>query len=303
LKKILIISIILGIVLPVKSFAQTGANFGPVELQVGINQFPGKNYWFEVLNKWDAVLGDYKVKAVQKEEAYHVSLLSFRVAKMKPILSPNLSAGLEVGCEMPISSWKKEWENAAGDTSIGEPAEFTEIGWEFFWLDEPDVDYTSSLELKERLVVVPILGKLAYTGGGRMKVGAALAFGAYVINSRITGTMTRTYVQDSTDPWEPWYKEGDELTEEWTFSTTACSPGGEFSVQLALPVSPTVSVGLNGSLGYIGKAVAFFWDQERTDYAPTDWAPPADLELSTWEQRFEVGGLSYGGGLSLNLFF
>ena len=302
MKKILIISLILGMMLPLTSLAQEGVNIGPVKFQVGLNQFPGKTYWVEVLYKWDAGLGFHAVKAAQKEETCHLSLLSLRVAKMKPILSPNLSGGIEVGCEIPISSWKKKWENAAGDTSVGEPAEFTEMEWEFFWLDEPDVDYTSSLELEEKLLVVPILGKLAYTGGGRMKVGAALAFGAYVINSRITGTMTRTYVQDSTKPWDPWYKEGDEITLESTISTTACSPGGEFSVQLALPVSPTVSVGLNGSVGYIGKAVAF-WGQEWTDYEATDWTPPADRELSTYEQRFETGGLSYGGGLSLNLFF
>jgi len=302
LKKILLIGLVLGTVLPIKSFAQVGANLGPVKLQVGIDQFPGKNYWVELLFKWDAGLGNYAIKAVQKEETYHLSLLSFRVAKMKPILSPNLSGGIEVGCEIPISSWKKKWENAAGDTSIGEPAEFTEIDLEFFWLEEPGVDYRPSLELKERLVVVPILGKLAYAGGGRMKVGAALAFGAYVINSRITGTMTMTYVQDSTDPWNPWPKKGDEITLESTLSTTACAPGGEFSVQLALPVSLTVSIGLNGSLGYIGKAVAF-WGQEWTGYEPIDWEPPASRELTTFEQKFDVGGLSYGGGLSLNFSF
>jgi len=302
LKKILLISLILGMMLPLTSFAEEGTNIGPVKFQVGINQFPGKNYWVELLSKWDAGLGDYAIKSAQKEDAFHVSLLSIRASTMKPILSPNLSGGIEVGCEIPISSWKKKWENAAGDISIGEPAEYTEMEWEFFWLDEPDVDYTSSLELKERLVVVPILGKLAYTGGGRMKVGAALAFGAYVINSRISATMTMTYVQDSTDPWNPWPKKGDEISDEWTFTTTACSPGGEFSVQLALPVSPTVSVGLNGSLGYIGKSVAF-WGEEWTGYEPTDWSPPADRELSTWKSRFEAGGLSYGGGLSLNLFF
>jgi len=297
LKKILLIAVVLGMVLPVKSFAQVGANLGPVKLQVGINQFPGKNYWVEYLSKWDAGLALYAEKTVQKEESFHVSLLSFRAATMRPILSPNLSAGLEVGCEIPISSWKKEWENAAGDTSIGEPAEYTEIEWEFLELEEPWVDYTSSLELKEKLLVVPILGKLAYTGGGRMKVGAALAFGAYVINSRITGTMTYTYVQDS-----PPYKKGEEEIWELTSSLTTCSPGGEFSVQLALPVSPTVSVGLNGSLGYIGKAVAF-WGEEWTGYESTDWIPPASPELTTFEQKSEVGGLSYGGGLSLNFFF
>jgi len=298
LKKILIIGLVLGMVLPVKSFAQVGANLGPVKLQLGINQFPGKNYWVELLFKWDAGLGDYAIKSAQKEDAFHVSLLSIRASTMKPILSPNLSGGIEVGCEIPISSWKQEWENDAGDTSIGEPAEYTEVAWEeFFWLEEPWVDYTSSLELKEKLLVVPILGKLAYTGGGRMKVGAALAFGAYVINSRITGTMTYTYVQDAGP-----FKKGEEEIWESTVFATACSPGGEFSVQLALPVSPTVSVGLNGSLGYIGKSVAF-WGGEMTTYTATDWMPPASPELTTFEQKFEVGGLSYGGGLSLNLFF
>lgn len=302
MKKILIISLILGMMLPLTSLAQEGVNIGPVKFQIGLNQFPGKNYWFELLYKWDAVLGDYKFKAVKKEDPYHVSLLSIRTGTMKPI-GPNLSAGLEVGCEIPISSWKKKWENAAGDTSIGEPAEYTEIvEWDIVGeLWEPQEEYTQSLKIEEKLLVVPILGKLAYTGGGRMKVGAALAFGAYVINSRITSTMTSTYVQDSTDPWEP-YKKGDEITEEGSFSTTACSPGGEFSVQLSLPVGPTVSVGLNGSLGYIGKAVAFL-GTEIAEYGPTDWSPPAESKLSTWKNRFEVGGLSYGGGLSLNLLF
>ncbi|MQY53521.1 MAG: hypothetical protein GH154_03890 [Firmicutes bacterium] len=205
---------------------------------------------------------------------------------------------------MPISKWKKEWENAA-DTGVGEPAEYTEIELEPLWgLWEPDVDYTLSLELKERLLVIPILGKLAYTfpSRGEMKVGAALAFGAYVINSRITGTTTRTYVQDSTNPWEPWYKKGDEITEKGTISTTACSPGGEFSLQASLPIGARMSVGLNGWLGYIGKT-DLFMDAEMTTYAPTDWAPPASAELTTFEQKFEVGGLSFGGGLSLNLLF
>ena len=130
---------------------------------------------------------------------------------------------------------------------------------------------------------------------------AALAFGAYVINSRITGTNTDTYVQDSTDPEEP-FKEGEERVIEKTISTTVYTPGGELSVHLSLPVSPTVSVGLNGWLGYIGKTV-LDWYGEMTAYAPTDWAPPAALELTTLEQGFEVGGLSYGGELSLNLFF
>jgi len=177
---------------------------------------------------------------------------------MKPILSPNLSAGLEVGWEIPISSWKKEWENAAGDIFVIPPevTEYTEIDLEILgWLDEPEEEYTQLLELKQRILVVPILGKFAYAGGGRMKVGAALAFGAYVINSRITGTMTMTYVQDSTKPWNPWPKKGDEITEEWT------------------------------------------------GYEPIDWQPPASPELTTFEQKFDVGGLSFGGGLSLNFFF
>ena len=130
-----------------------------------------------------------------------------------------------------------------------------------------------------------------------MKVGAALAFGTYVINSRVTGTMTYTFVQNAGD-----WKEGEEYVAKQTMSTTVCTPGGEFSLQASLPVSPRVSIGLNGSLGYIGKTV-LDWYGEMTAYAPTDWAPPAALELTTMEQGFEVGGLSYGGGLSLNLLF
>lgn len=128
-------------------------------------------------------------------------------------------------------------------------------------------------------------------------MGASLAFGAYVINSRITGTMTYTFVQDAGD-----WKEGEEYVAKQIISTTVCTPGGEFSVQVSLPVSPTVSIGLNGSLGYIGKT-ALDWYGEMTTYAPTDWAPPASVELTTLEQGFEVGGLSFGGGLSLNLSF
>jgi len=217
---------------------------------------------------------------------------------MKPI-GPNLSAGLEVGCELPISSWKKEWENAA-DTGVGEPTEYTVIDWEpIFFLEEPDVDYKQSLEMKEKLLVVPILGKLAYTfpSGGGMKMGVALAFGAYVINSRLTGTRTYTYVQDA-GVW----KEGEQGVTEQTMSTTVCTPGGEFSLQASLPIGARMSIGLNGSLGYIGKA-DIIWGGEYTTYAPTDWMPPASLKLTTFEQKFELGGLSYGGGLSLNLFF
>lgn len=298
MKKILIISLVLGMMLPVTSFAQQGVSIGPVKFQIGLNQFPGKNYWFETLYRWDGSAWNYKV--AQKEETLHVSLLSFRVSTMKPI-SSNLSAGLEVGCELPISSWKKEWENAAGDI-LGVPpevTEFTEIEmafWELWW---PDEDYTQSLELKERILVVPILGKLAYVfpSRGEMKMGAALAFGAYVINSRITGTVTYTYVRDALP-----YEEGDERVIENTISTTVCTPGGEFSVQLSLPISPTASIGFNGRLGYIGKTV-LFWGMEATDYMPTDWIPPASAELTTMEQRYEVGGLAYGGGISLNLFF
>ena len=308
MKKILIIGVILGMTLPLTAFAQEeGINIGPVKFQLGLNQFPGKNYWAEFMAKWEAPTWKYKV--AQEEEAFHVSLLSFRASTMKPVLSPDFSAGLEVGCEMPISSWEKEWKNAAGDIEAVPPTltEYTVIEWEpIFHLEAPDEDYgedyKQSLQMKEKLLVVPILGKLAYTGGERIKVGAALAFGAYVINARVTGTITHTYVQDSTDPENPFFEEGDEEVIEQTMSTTVCTPGGEFSVQLSLPVSPRVSVGLNGSLGYIAKT-ALDWYGEMTTYAPTDWAPPASLELTTFEQGFEVGGLSYGGGLSLNLFF
>ena len=300
MKKILIISLVLGMMLPLTGFAQEGVSIGPVKFQVGLNQFPGKNYWVEALFKWDTGIADYKFKVAQKEETYHVSLLSIRAGTMKPILSPNLSGGLEVGCEMPVSSWDKEWENAAGNILVGEPAEFTIIEWEpIFWLEEPMEQYTQSLKIEEKLLVVPILGKLAYTfpSRGEMKVGAALAFGAYVINSRITSITTYTYVQDFGD-----WKEGEEEVTEMTMSSTVCTPGGEFSVQLSLPVSPTVSIGLNGSLGYIGKA-DILWGGESTLYAPTDWKPPASSKLTTFEQKFEVGGLSYGGGISFNLFF
>jgi hypothetical protein len=294
LKKILIISMILGMVLSVKSFAQVGANFGPVKFQVGINQFPGKNYWWEDLYRWQG--GVWQEKRSQNEESFHVTLLSVRASTMKPILSPNLSGGLEVGCEIPISSWKKKWENGAGDTLVGEPPEYTEMEWEFFGLGEPDVDYTSSLELKERLVVVPILGKLAYTADGRTKVGIGLSFGAYVVNSQITGTMTKTYAQNS-----GLYVKGEKETTETTVSGTTCSPGGEFSVDLSLPVSDIFSIGFNGWAGYIGKAT-IFWGGEWTEYTQTEWSPAA-REMSTLKQVFEVGGLSYGGGLSFNLFF
>lgn len=299
LKKILLISVVLGMVLPLTSFAQEGINIGPVKFQVGLTQFPGKTYWVEEMYQWDTGLGWYKFKVAQKEDSFHVSLLSIRAGTMKPI-GPNLSAGLQVGCEVPISSWKKEWENAAGDTSIGEPAEYTQMEWEpIGWLEEPMEEYTQSLKIEEKLLVVPILGKLAYTfpGRGGMKVSTALAFGAYVVNSRITSTMTQTYVEDV-----PPYETGEEEIWESILSTTACSPGGEFSVQLSLPISPTASIGFNGRLGYIGKTL-LFWGQEVTMYAPTDWLPPASPELTTFEQKFEVGGLSYGGGLSLNLSF
>ena len=298
LEKILIISLVLGMMLPLTSLAQQGVNMGPVKFQVGINQFPGKNYWIEALYKWDSSLTppDYKFMAAQKEETYHVSLLSIRASTMKPILSPNLSAGLEVGCEIPISSWKKEWENDAGDTSIGEPAEYTDMEWEFFSLPWPGVDYTSSLELKERLVVVPILGKLAYTSYGGTKLGIGLSFGAYVVNSQITGTMTKTYAQNS-----PPYVKGEKEITETTVSATTCSPGGEFSVDLSLPVSDIFSLGFNGWVGYIGRA-AIFWGEERTEYTQIEWSPAAQ-ETSTSKKLFEAGGLSYGGGLSLNFFF
>ncbi len=301
MKKILIVSLVLGMMLPLTSFAQQGVNIGPVKFQVGLTQFPSKTYWMEWMYKW--VSPNWQYKVAQKEESFHVSLLSIRTGTMKPI-GPNLSAGLEVGCEFPISSWEKKWENAAGDIWGVPPTvtEFTEIEWEPFGeLGWPNEDYTQSLELKERLIVVPILGKLAYTfpSGGEMKVGAGLAFGAYVINSRITSTMTMTYVED-----DPPYKKGEEYIWESTMSTTACSPGGELSVQLSLPVSPTVSVGLNGWLGYIGKT-HIFWGMEGSGYLPTEWtllATPVE-KLTTMEQGFEVGGLSYGGGLSFNLFF
>ena len=302
MKKILIISVVLAMVLPLTSFAQQGVNIGPVKFQVGINQFPGKNYWVEEMYKWDTALSVYKVKVAQKEDALHLSLLSFRAGTMKPI-SSKLSAGLEVGCEMPLSSWKKEWENAAGDIWFVVPPEVTEYteidGGELFWLEAPEEEYKQSLKIEEKLLVVPILGKLAYTfpSGGEMKVGAALSFGAYVINSRITSTMTYTFVEDDVP-----YKKGEEEVIEQSISTTVCTPGGEFSVQVSLPVSPTASVGLNGWLGYIGKA-DIYWPWEYTGYAPTDWAPPASSKLTTFEQKFEVGGLSFGGGFSLNLLF
>lgn len=297
MKKILVISLVLGMMLPVTSFAQQGVSIGPVKFQVGINQFPGKNYWTEDLNRWDG--SAWQQKTVQGEESFHVSLLSIRASTMKPI-GPNLSAGLEVGCEIPISSYKKEWTIAAFDIFAVPPevTEYTEIFWEVGSIGWPDEGYTQSLELKERLIVVPILGKLAYTfpSRGRMKVGAALSFGAYVINGRITGTETDTYVQDSGD-----WKAGEQQVTKQTISTTVCTPGGEFSVQLSLPVSPRVSVGLNGSLGYIGKSALSF-GYETTDYEQIEWTPAAE-ELATLKELMEVGGLSFGGGLSLNLFF
>ncbi|MCJ7646019.1 hypothetical protein MUO65_03825, partial [bacterium] len=194
------------------------------------------------------------------------------------------------------SSWKKKWENGAGDTSVGEPAEYTEMEWEFFGLGEPDVNYTSSLELKERLVVVPVLGKLAYTSYGGTKVGIGLSFGAYVVNSQITGTMTKTYVRNSGS-----YVKGEKETTETTVSGTTCSPGGEFSVDLSLPVSDIFSLGFNGWVGYIGRT-AIFWGEEWTEYTQIEWSPAAQ-EMSTSKELFEAGGLSYGGGLSFNLFF
>lgn len=298
MKKILIVSLVLGMMLPLTGFAQQGVSIGPVKFQVGLNQFPGKNYWVDELYKWDG--SAWRMKLSQEEESFHVSLLSIRASTMKPI-SPNLSAGLVVGCEMPISSWKKEWKNAAGDIWGVPPevTEYTEIDFEILgWLDWPQEEYTQSLELKQRILVVPILGKLAYTfpSQGRMKVDTGLAFGAYVINSRITGTLTYTFVED-----DPPYETGDEEILESTVSNTACAPGGEFSVQLSLPVSPRVSIGLNGWLGYIGKTVAY-QGTEYTGYAPIEWTPAAP-ELATLKLLMEVGGLSFGGGLSLNLFF
>jgi len=296
LKKILIISMILGMVLPVKSFAQVGANFGPVELQVGINQFPGKNYWTEEMYRWQG--GAWQTKWSQNEESFHVMLLSVRASKMKPILSPSLSGGLEVGCEIPLLSWKKDWRNGAGDITISPPevTEYTDLWLELFDdLDPPEVDYSQLFELKEKFVVVPVLGKLAYTAGGRTKVDIALSFGAYVVNSQITGTLTKTYAQDS-----PPYVKGEKETTESTVSATTCSPGGEFSVDLSLPVSDIFSIGFNGWAGYIGRATVFL-GVERTGYTQTEWSPAAP-EMDTLKQVFEVGGLSYGGGLSLNFF-
>lgn len=295
MKKILIVSLVLGMMLPLISFAQESVSIGPVKFQVGINQFPGKNYWVDELYKWDG--SAWQQKTVQVEESFHMSLLSIRASTMKPI-GANLSAGLEVGCEIPVSSWKKKWENAAGDTTIGEPAEYTQIIWLSGWLLSPEEEYIQSLEIKERLLVVPILGKLAYTfpSHGEMKLGAALAFGAFIINSRVTTTMTDTYVENDSP-----YQTGDEDIYEATRSGTTCSPGGEFSVQLSLPLGSRVSVGLNGSLGYIGKSVLFF-GYETTDYEQIGWTPGAP-ELATLKQLMEVGGLSYGGGLSLNLLF
>jgi hypothetical protein len=218
---------------------------------------------------------------------------------MKPILSPNLSGGLEVGCEIPLSSWKKDWKNAAGDITISPPevTEYTLLWFELFQdLDPPEVDYSQLFELKEKFIVVPVLGKLAYTGGGRTKVGIGLSFGAYVVNSQITGTMTKTYAQNS-----PPYVKGEKETTETTVSGTTCSPGGEFSLDLSLPVSDMFSIGFNGWAGYIGKATVFLGG-ERTGYTQIEWSPAAP-EMSTLKQVFEVGGLSYGGGLSFNFFF
>ncbi len=297
MKKILIISIILGMVLPVKSFAQVGANLGPVELQVGINQFPGKTYWIEELFRWDG--SAFQEKWSQNEESFHVTLLSVRASTMKPILNPSLSGGLEVGCEIPISSWKKSWKNAARDVTVVPPevTEYTEVGFgDLEGLSEPKAAYSQLFELKEKFVVVPVLGKLAYTGGGRTKVGIGLSFGAYVVNSQITGTMTHTYAQNS-----PPYVKGEKETTETTVSATTCSPGGEFSLQLSQPLGSQASIGLNGWVGYVGKATVF-WGFERTGYAQIEWSPAAP-EMSTLKQVFEVGGLSYGGGLSLNFFF
>jgi len=295
LKKILLIGLILVMTVPVTVFAvEEYVNIGPVKLQVGINQFPGKTYWVEEMYKWDG--SAWQTKWSQNEESFHVTLLSVRASKMKPILTPSLSGGLEVGCEIPISSWKKDWKNDAGDTSIGEPAKYTELEWaEFFWLEEPDVDYTSSLKLEEKLLVVPILGKLAYTIYGGTRLGMGLSFGAYIMNALITSVYTYTYVQSS-----GLYVAGDKVTTETSFSTTACSPGGEFSVDLYLPVAEKFFVGFSGRVGYIGRAT-IFWGEETTDYAQIEW-PPAAKELTTLKKLFEAGGFSYGGGFSLNFF-
>jgi len=299
LKKILLSGLILTMVVPVTVFAvEEYVNIGPVKLQVAINQFPGKNYWVETLFEWDSSLipPDYKSKVAQKEKAFHVTLLSIRASKMKPVLTPSLSGGLEVGCEIPITTWKKDWENAAGDTSVGKPPEYTEIEWdEIGELLEPEKEYTQLLEIKERLLVVPILGKLAYTiyGGTRLDMG--LSFGAYIMNARITSVYTYTYVQSS-----GLYVAGDKVTTETSFSTTACSPGGEFSVDLYLPVAEKFFVGFSGRVGYIGRAT-IFWGEETTDYAQIEW-PPAAKELTTLKKLFEAGGFSYGGGFSLNFF-
>lgn len=284
-------------VLPVKSFARVGANLGPVKFQVGINQFPGKTYWVEGLVRWDG--SAWRDKFSQKERAFYTTLLSIRASTMKPILSPSLSAGLEVGCEIPLSTWKKKWKNAAGDITIAPPevTEYTLVDMELLGsLDAPEQDYTQSLEIKERLLVVPVLGKLAYTSYGGTRLGIALSLGAYIINARISGITTHTYVQ-SVPPYVP----GERDTMEMTFSSTSCSPGGEFSLQLSLPLSDIFSVGFNGWVGYIGKAT-IFWGAEWTGYTQIEWSPAAP-EMSSLKQLFEAGGLSYGGGLSLNLFF
>jgi len=296
LKKILTIGLILAITLPVTVFAvEEYVNLGPVRLQAGINQFPGKNYWIEEMHKWDG--SDWQTKWSQNEESFHVTLLSVRASKMKPILTPSLSGGLEVGCEIPIISWKKDWKNPAGDIGAVPPevTEYTVLWFEVFQDTTPAADYSQLFELKETFVVVPVLGKLAYNTGRRAKVGVGLSFGAYIVNSRIIGTTTHTYAQNS-----PPYVQGEKETTEMSISATTCSPGGEFSVQLSLPLGNQASIGLNGYLGYIGKATVF-WGLERTGYTQIEWSPAAP-EMATLKQIFEVGGLSYGGGLSLNFF-
>lgn len=277
-----------------------GGTLGAVEINMGIEMLSGKFYYLEKTadyKKGDLWwMGADRAKVAQANDDMKFTNVAFRLNHTKPILMDGLSAGIEVGMSIPVSGYEKTWSVPAGTIDSGsawtKDASFT-APYNIAYFYNPSSSIDMKMEMKSCLF--PALAKLTYNMPGEtMDVNIGVGVGGYGLLLFRETTMTQTYVEDSAP-----YKKGDVIENIETDYSSDLIVGGDFTAGVIYELSETVSVGVNGKVGY---TMTPFKGEKDTDYYQLNWTP-ADETLTIIKQGVEIGSINYGGGISFNLSF
>ena len=265
------------------------AKVGDVSIKLGYESFPGT--FFSTETSIDTTASNVEIYQQAAEESATFSGLSVRMSKMANIFTEGMSGGIEVGFAMPLSGFEKTWEIAAVDPLALELIAVTPgIGT---W---PDTEYSTKIEVKVDAYLIPVLGKLAYAikiGDNSLNLG--MGAGAYIMRSSSEFIMTTTYVGSNDAPW----KIGDVDEDIYNDTYIGASLGGEFSAEFVLPITEKMKLGIGGRIGVIGKLVNTYEDNDK-DFETHS----ATLQtVYTLKEGSEIGGLTYGFGVSVNFPF